>query len=83
MKKKKKFKISKPLSTSSSPFTYTLDQIRPGAYEGDATVKMLTWYKFMLTVPVAKRVYDEMLPSLEKWKSNGIFNPIIEEMKSS
>jgi len=44
--------------------------------------RLMAWYKFMLTVPVAKKVYDEMIPSLEKWKSSGRFNPIIEEMKS-
>lgn len=45
--------------------------------------RLTSWYKFMLTVPVAKKVYDEMLPSLEKWKSNGRFTPIMEEMKNN
>ena len=43
--------------------------------------RLQVWYKFMMTVPVGKRIYDEMLPPLEKWKSNGRFDPIIEEMK--
>ena len=43
--------------------------------------RLTKWYNFMLTVPYIKKVYDEMIPPLVKWKDSGRFDPIIEEMK--
>ena len=43
--------------------------------------RLTKWYNFMLTIPYIKKVFDEMIPPLNKWKDSGRFDPIIQEMK--
>ena len=43
--------------------------------------RLTKWYNYMLTIPYMKKVYDEMIPPLNKWKDSGRWDPIIEEMK--